>query len=930
MQNVEVASFDKPKDEEHEPEKMDNLCYAFCGITSILKCEVLDEYGNVIRQLKNDSYDIVVNYHENNILDVVGLEMKNGKMFVSFLPNQIGEKQISFQIVDKRLSSTKKLIQVSINVLHPPCSPCLTLMHLNDNHLEQCCTAGEDYVFKSHFYDIFDNLLHPDSTSTYSVNVQLSLQNEQVSNEQVSNENVSIRKFNTSRSVEFVATLCLKKAGSTNVRVIVHSGSKSRHKNISFKVLPSTPHSLGIVEFSTTGAINEYFDPPPLTMYKNQWSILEATLFDSYDNAVCELNRNYNISLKMPNEEREKIEYRDADFVNETLGLKLKINETGVYNLSVTLTDTNSPDEVVCLEETPVYVLDAPLYLSGSKLHCPQSCIAGKKVQVKIFLLDVFGCPLPTDRMKYYGLTGKIICPDGSEEITEPIIAQDELSIVACFSVILTKAGSRELIIYYENYDSYQWKEWSIRVDPDFNDVHWELVAVEKTAFRREKLIATTCLFDRFHNEVPIFSNLSNIPKLVKLNGPDGLYVRREFVDNHDNLVEIHFDFFQTGKYNLCLSDRDGNQLEDTLFSITVSDAPLDYNRSSIKWLPQYDDVKDQPVFPEDESFRCCLNLKDVVGFDYDGEKKSSMSIQIKYNNTLMKNIVISSTSNKSGSYTIVVPLNNRVRDEARPKFWCFVYGKKIVNPLVLPTFEIFEKYEDDSMKIYRFETQSYKSLKILCKGVEPNEVIGKDHCHLNNLKRVCELDEDPKVDKSSSFGNHTTIEIPLHEVSGRVLDLRNVLLHLLRAMSYRKRAFELDKAREKWKRQASEAYENGMNEDRPHFYSVIKEKYAKLMKRYHDEACEEFFQFFNSGRGQSEVDLHGLLVVDENKLHEFRQQLLSKRSMSQADMERKIQQERDHGNEAIRYLWYIYSFKACFYDILTLFCSVLTNYCVL
>ena len=77
-------------------------------------------------------------------------------------------------------------------------------------------------------------------------------------------------------------------------------------------------------------------------------------------------------------------------------------------------------------------------------------------------------------------------------------------------------------------------------------------------------------------------------------------------------------------------------------------------------------------------------------------------------------------------------------------------------------------------------------------------------------------------------------------------------------------------------------------------------------MRKHHSAACEEFFQFFNSHRDQnteqSVIDLHGLLVADEKKLQDYRQQHLCGKKLTGDEVDEKIKEERNHGNEAIRY----------------------------
>ena len=660
-------------------------------------------------------------------------------------------------------------------------------------------------------------------------------------------------------------------------------------------------------------------------MYRNQWSILEAEMVDCYNNVVCELSNDYNIGLQLFNDKGKvmEMEYKDVEFRNKRLRVQVRIIEAGKYHPAIILISRNSHSQVVRLQEIQIQVNDAPLYLARSKFLHPKTCVAGKEIQLEICPLDVFGCPLPADSTIDCNLNGDILnLPWELNENKETIgfrIIKNESNVVIHVSIVLRKAGRRKVrIIDKDNRP----KELSIQVNPDVNDVHWELTAPKQTAYRRENLILTVRLFDRFNNEVRTDA-LENIPQLIKRDGPDGL----RFTGESNNKVAIRCNFKRTGKYDFCLADRDGSILEGTSFLITVQDAPLDYYRSTIEWIPEYDNIPDQPVFPEDETFQCCLRLKDVLGYDYD-TKIAKDCIKVKYGNTVVENIEISSCPNDVGSYNIVVPLKNLVKDDASPRFSFFVNGKKIENSLILPTFKGFKKYDDDRNCVVRYRRHAF--VKIVCCGVKRNDIIGSDYAHLNNIKRVCELQDDPKVEtcqvnepirtdvirtvielpldeiEYKRLGRRR-IECPLEEIANIIQKCRSILLHLIRATYYREEAFKLDEAREDWKERASKNYnriEEGENIDKdlPHFCSQIKEKYATLMGKYHYAACHEFFQFFNAKRDQSEIDLHGLLVVDETKLRDYERQLLRRGRMSLDQVERKIEEERDHGNEAIRY----------------------------
>jgi hypothetical protein len=308
------------------------------------------------------------------------------------------------------------------------------------------------------------------------------------------------------------------------------------------------------------------------------------------------------------------------------------------------------------------------------------------------------------------------------------------------------------------------------------------------------------------------------------------------------------------------------------------------------------------------------LILKDVFGYSH-AASIAEDCIKVENDNTEMQKIRVSACANESGSYNIVVPLKNLVNDSQSPKFWCFVNGIKIENPLVLPTFTGFEKYDDDQ------KCQLHEFLNIVCYNVKKREILGNDN--INNIKRVCDLSGDLKVDELED-SNSALIRLPSEEIEyklqgGRTIrcsseevenkmqKCRNVLLHLLRANCYREKAFQLDEAREDWKMRASENYRKikegeCIGKDRPHFCSEIKEKYAALMKRYHNAACEEIFEFFNEERHQSVIDLHGLLVLDEKKLCVYERQLRSRGRLTTDEVNIKIEEEREHGNEAIRY----------------------------
>ena len=960
---------------------------------------IFDSYDNVVRELSDD-FDIGLKL-SNDIGEEMKMEYKdeeirNERFRVQVKIHEAGKHNLLITLTSRsNPDQLYRLKEIPIQVNDAP-------LYLSGSEFRypKTCVAGKEIQLEVLPLDVFGRPLPANSTTNCNLTGQIQKDPKNIRNIFVQTphpksaigehkkEQVNIKRNKTPENLSFAVTVCFKKAGHRKARLIINSGSKSSSKEIHVEVLPSVPHYLNHVRFTTNGAIDESFSADPTVMYRNQWSSLEAArVFDSYDNVVRELSDDFDIGLKLSNDKGEemKIEYKDEEIRNERFRVQVKIHEAGKHNLLITLTSKSNPDQLYRLKEIQIKVDDAPLYLAGSQIRCPDTSVAGKEIQLKIFPVDVFGCPLPADSTANHTLTCDILdsCLELNEnkETIDFTVIENKSNIVTCVSIVLTKAGSRKVIIFDKNNKQ---NELSIHVKPDINDVHWEIIARKDTAYRRGNLIITIRLCDRFNNEVRT-DILENIPDQIKRDGPDGLHCTRILMENNKATINSHLK--QAGKYDFCLTDRDGTSLEGTSFSITVQDAPLDYHRSTIEWIPKYDDIPDEPVFSEDETFQCCLQLTDVVGYDYD-TKIEKNCIKLKYGNTEVKNIKVSPCANYTGSYNIVVPLKNLVKDDPSPQFWCFVNGMKIENSLTLPTFEGFERYNDDWNCDVKHRL--YKFVKIVCRSVRRNDIIGSDFCHLNNVKRVCNLCDDPEVqtcqiesidddladygddepiragddddvddddydddydsDDNSNRGDYdddgdddidlicTVITLPFEEIvceeiesdwilicppeeiENKIQKCRNILLHLLRAIYYREEASELDKAREKWKDEASKNYKKikgggSVDKNCPRFCSQIKEKYARLMRRYHEAACEEIFQFFNAERGQSEIDLHGLLVVDERKLRDYERQLCFRGHMSLDEVDKKIKEERDHGNEAIRY---------CMFTILVLIYTVI------
>jgi hypothetical protein len=573
------------------------------------------------------------------------------------------------------------------------------------------------------------------------------------------------------------------------------------------------------------------------------------------------------------------------------------------------LTHKHHTEQLFRLPPIQVEVKDAPLYLLGSQFCHPDVGVAGEEIQLQILPVDVFGCPLHAGSTTDYNLNeiikDSLADVDDTKEWMDFKVIKEESNIKIHVSILLINAGSRKLMIFDSN------KNLQIHIRPNLSYVHFKLTTPKATALTGEDLTLTPLVFDRFDNEIQIGA-LQSIPDLVVKDGADGLVCTSKPGENSQVTFGCHFK--RSGKYDLCLITEDGNSFESTPMSITVTEAPVDYKLSSVTWLPQYDDIQDQPVFAEDESFQCCLKLKDIFNNDHEGSIPTER-IQIEYNKTRVKNLNVSSCANETGCYKIVVPLKSLTHHEPNPTFWCIVNGIRVEKPLVLATFTEFKEYNEK-------RNCKLEDLNIVCRGVTVRDITKNESYYLENIRRVCELKRVPEV---HGFPDFTCIRLSSddteyksrdgkkircgpQEIKSKAEKCRKSLLHFLRAAYYREAAFDLDEKREEWKARAIENYKIGRvgefcGKERARFCSEIKEKYAAVMKAYHKAACEQYFLFFNAERRQSEIDLHGLLVVNEEKLNEHEKDLLSYNRYSAEEVRKIIEEERDDGNEAVRYV---------------------------
>ena len=263
---------------------------------------------------------------------------------------------------------------------------------------------------KVQIYDVLGYHLPQDSKETCDI---LPSQTDRTTVKQPVKEHESVTKITTSKDLSYAATACFEIAGHRTVRLNINSGSKSICKEIHLKVLPSSPHHLNDVRFTTNGALDDSFSADLKVMYKNQWSILEGSLVDCYENVMQEHDNDYSIDLKLSGTKGVEIVCKDAKIRSKTFKVQVKVDKAGTYNLSITLARKHFPEEVFYLETIQIEVKDAPLYLPVSQFCHPDCGVAGDEIQLEILPVDVFGCPIHARSSTDYNLTGCILNSPG-------------------------------------------------------------------------------------------------------------------------------------------------------------------------------------------------------------------------------------------------------------------------------------------------------------------------------------------------------------------------------------------------------------------------------------------------------------------------------------------------------------------------------------
>lgn len=187
--------------------------------------------------------------------------------------------------------------------------------------------------------------------------------------------------------------------------------------------------------------------------------------------------------------------------------------------------------------------------------------------------------------------------------------------------------------------------------------------------------------------------------------------------------------------------------------------------------------------------------------------------------------------------------------------------------------------------------------------GQSRSKLIGEDGANIENINRI--LNSEIRLDFDDFELQSDSSSTCIVDISKFTAYQRESIIEILslymQGIHYRSQASEFDQEREKWKTKATKAYiikDYSKSKECKH----VKENYSKLMDQAHMQASEAIFEFYNKGRTEKEIDLHGQLVADEKQLNNYKTQLL-KKNTCESEVDGIINTERDKMDEAIRLL---------------------------
>ncbi len=398
------------------------------------------------------------------------------------------------------------------------------------------------------------------------------------------------------------------------------------------------------------------------------------------------------------------------------------------------------------------------------------------------------------------------------------------------------------------------------------------------TIYQSQWTACSAIIIDQFGNQ------LSNFAHTVQLSGNS----RVEFCDSKTKAGRLHFNMkcSETGNISITIQIDKLKFVKDFYVicgpcSSTLSEMvfkEIDECHKCVYRLAIVD-VFNEPI-SADSPVVCELKIvsprknMDVVKFMYSENGRKYFDITVRGERPWSKDLVILLNGNPISPAT-KFEFSHEEREKvllARDKVPILSIDN-FVNCLGSRTFIPFLTGDDDGQFVPYNENNCQLQLlpgrngyQLVCENARKYDILGADFAHINNIKRVLELKDRVEINEATDQANVT---IDLKNVQSHLHPIcKEVVQHLLRGLYYRRKAAEMARVRMEWKKRfASLRGLLSRNSPSLELCKVFRDFFGELMNKYNRAACDELFKFFNFQRDESELDLHGLLVADEEKL---------------------------------------------------------------
>ncbi len=396
------------------------------------------------------------------------------------------------------------------------------------------------------------------------------------------------------------------------------------------------------------------------------------------------------------------------------------------------------------------------------------------------------------------------------------------------------------------------------------------------TIYQSQWTACSAIIIDQFGNQ------LSNFAHTVQLSGNS----RVEFCDSKTKAGRLHFNMkcSETGNISITIQIDKLKFVKDFYVicspcSSTLSEMVLkeiDECHKCVYRLAIVDVFKES--ISADSSVVCELEIvsprknMDVVKFMYSENGRKYFDITVRGERPWSKDLVILLNGNPISPAT-KFEFSHEEREKvllARDKIPILSIDN-FVDCLGSRMFIPFLTGDDDGQFVPNNENNCQLQLlpgrngyQLVCENARKYDILGADFAHINNIKRVLKLKDRVEINEATNQAiiDLKNVQSHLHPIC------KEVVQHLLRGLYYRRKAAEVARVRMEWKKRfASLRGLLSRNSPSLELCKVFRDFFGELMNEYNRAACDELFKFFNFQRDESELDLHGLLVADEEKL---------------------------------------------------------------